>query len=113
MNVDSTMKISEGSKSKTDNPEECDGPSENDDGTGLSEMLDKKELREFECPFKSVSEFFDTYRKMPRKCDGMSLEVLIRDIVNDEVQGIRTVSKVNNTNIAQQKTSVNTQKQKL
>ena len=40
MNVNSKTKISEGSKSKTDNPEEFDGPSENDDGTGLADMLE-------------------------------------------------------------------------
>ena len=39
--------------------------------------------------FETIKDFFDHMKKKPAKCDGLALEVLIRNLVNEEVCGIR------------------------
>ena len=44
--------------------------------------------------FETIKDFFDHMKKKPAKCDGLALEVLIRNLVNEEVCGIRQVLKI-------------------
>lgn len=43
--------------------------------------------------FESIRDFFDHMKKKPARCDGLALEVLIRNVVNETVSGIRQVQQ--------------------
>ena len=46
-------------------------------------------MQPVEMEFDTIKGFFDHMKKKPRTCDGLALEVLIRNLVNEEVHATR------------------------
>ena len=67
-------------------------PIAEDKSSGTSsevDPMDRSYMQPVEIGFESIKEFFDVMKKKPRGCDGLALEVLIRNVVNDEISGVR------------------------
>ena len=53
-----------------------------------SDVFERDYMQPVPMDFNSIKDFFDHMKKKPAKCDGLALEVLIRNLINEEVSGI-------------------------